>query len=100
MMVQQILLFKLQEKPHWRCCKDPVDTSKVSPNVKNIEDYGVYIDEVLEPGDAIFIPKEVLHEPRNLTPRISVSFPMRSRGKWLKTKNPRQDRKWLSVDFN
>ena len=94
------LIVQAVGRTHWRCCKDPVDTSKVPPNVKNIEDYGVYIDEVLEPGDAIFIPKEVLHEPRNLTPRISVSFPMRSRDKWLKTKNPRQDRKWLSVDFN
>ena len=94
------LIVQAVGRPHWRCCKYPVDTSKVPPNVKNIEDYGVYIDEVLEPGDAIFIPKEVLHEPRNLTPRISVSFPMRSRDKWLKTKNPRQDRKWLNVDFN
>ena len=87
-------------RTHWRCCKDAVDTSEVSTNVKNIEDYGIYIDEVLEPGDAIFIPKGVLHEPRNLTSRISVSFPMRSRDKWLKTKNPRQDRKWLNIKFN
>ena len=94
------LIVQTVGKTHWRCCKDPVDTSKVSPNVKNIEDYGVYIDEVLEPGDAIFIPREVLHEPKNLTSRISVSFPMRSREKWLKTRNPRQDRKWLNIPFN
>jgi len=93
------LIVQAVGRTHWRCCKDSVDTSKVPPNVKNIEDYGVYIDEVLEPGDAIFIPKEVIHEPRNLTSRISVSFPMRSREKWLNTRNPRQDRKWLNIDF-
>ena len=43
---------------HWRCCKDPVDTSKVSPNVKNIEEYGVHIDEVLEVGDDYFHTKK------------------------------------------
>ena len=94
------LIIQSVGKTHWRCCKEQVNTEEVPANVKNIENYGVHIDEVLEPGDAIFIPKAVLHEPRNLTARISVSFPMRSREKWLDKKNSRQDRKWLDVKFN
>ena len=94
------LIVQAVGKTHWRCCKDKVDVNEVPTNVKNIEDYGVYIDEVLEPGDAIFIPKAVIHEPRNLTSRVSVSFPMISREKWLERKNQRQDRKWLNIQFN
>ena len=93
------LIVQAVGKTHWRCCKDQVDIDVVPTNVKNIEDYGLYIDEVLEPGDAIFIPKSVIHEPKNLTSRISVSFPMKSRENWLERKNQRQDRKWLNIDF-
>jgi mannose-6-phosphate isomerase-like protein (cupin superfamily) len=39
------------------------------------EDDAIFIDTILQPGDAIFIPANVYHSPKNLSKRISVSFP-------------------------
>ena len=93
------LIVQVEGRTHWKVCTDKVNTDEVPPNVKDIDKYGVGIDTILNPGDAIFIPKHVLHEPKNLTSRISVSFPMKSRQPWLTRPNQRQDRKWLEVDF-
>jgi len=93
------LIVQVEGRTHWKVCTDKVNTDEVPPNVKDIDKYGVGIDTILNPGDAIFIPKHVLHEPKNLTSRISVSFPMKSREPWLTRPNQRQDRKWLEVDF-
>ena len=57
------------------------------------------IDVVLEPGDAIFIPRLTYHRAKSLTKRLSISFPI-ARKEW--TMSPEfsmTDRHWIKLDL-
>ena len=52
-----------------------------------------YIDEILEPGDAIFVPMFVYHKALSQTKRMSISFPIN----WRMIEVPSQDRHWITL---
>ena len=52
-----------------------------------------YIDEVLHPGDAIFVPMFVYHQALSQTKRMSISFPFN----WRAINLSSQDRHWITL---
>jgi len=51
------------------------------------------IDEVIETGDAVFIPVNTYHKVTSLTKRLSVSFPI-----VMNSELPPQDRHWIKLN--
>jgi len=54
------------------------------------------IDVIMEPGDAIWIPRYYPHEAISLTPRLSVSFPF-SDNENSTLKKHFEDRNWITL---
>lgn len=55
-------------------------------------DYTPIIDEIMETGDAAFIPVNTYHCVTSLTKRLSVSFPIT-----MVSETPPQDRHWIKL---
>ena len=51
------------------------------------------IDEIFNPSDVVYIPKETYHQVIPLTKRLSVSFPMAD---YLSDYSS-QDRNWIKI---
>ena len=57
----------------------------------------VFIDDIMCPGDAIYIPANIKHQAVSTTNRMSISFPM-----WIgdTDKQKYQDREWIRLCMN
>lgn len=53
-----------------------------------------FIDVVLKPGDAVFVPAKMWHKADSITKRISISFPI-----WYQSQNILniQEREWINL---
>lgn len=69
------LIIQVQGKTDWK-----VGTKSykgIPGNIdKFLDDDTLTINEVLEPGDVIFVPAHIYHSARSLSKRISISFPI------------------------
>jgi ribosomal protein L16 Arg81 hydroxylase len=54
------------------------------------------LDVIMEPGDAIWIPRYYPHEAISLTPRLSVSFPFTDNENSTLEKHF-EDRNWVTL---
>lgn len=61
---------------------------------RNLEEHNdePVIDEILNPGDAVFVPVYVYHRALSQTKRLSVSFPIN-----FDVNNESQDRHWIQI---
>lgn len=69
------LIIQVQGSTHWQVGSNVYKEAK--KNLDNFyEDDIILINEILNPGDIIFVPAYVYHSAKSLTKRISISFPI------------------------
>ena len=86
-------IIQVEGKTHWK-----IGTKKYENEQKNIKEFllddKISIDDILAPGDIIYVPAHVYHSAQSLTKRISISFPIPTD----KELNNFEERDW--IDWN
>jgi ribosomal protein L16 Arg81 hydroxylase len=76
----------------WKEVEDHTDEKQVKLDMKEEP----ILDVIMEPGDAIWIPRYYPHHAISLTPRLSVSFPFAD-DENSTLKKHFEDRNWITL---
>lgn len=69
------IIVQVQGESHWTVGSKIYND--MDRNLQNFpKDDVITIDEILSPGDILFVPSQVYHKARSLSKRISISFPI------------------------
>jgi hypothetical protein len=94
---QHNVIVQTSGQTNWRVGSKPFIGNHYPRNLEFdtlIDGDSLAVDEILSPGDAVFIPAEFYHQPRNITKRVSVSFTVDPNPEVSRVKRERRWMQW------